>query len=137
MTDRTLIEVECDKCGDVVLLPPGGPPQWLCETCGATIERPIHVMTEAEAKALSDTANPNRPTIEAKACPPPRGSHYMRKNIVKYCRIHAAKAADCSRHVDAEVFSLAGQEIERLQAERESNPPQTRHPDIEELFGDE
>ena len=71
-------------------------------------------MTEAEAKALSDTAKPNRPTIEPKACPPP-DCHYMRKHIMKYCRTHAAKAADCSRHVDAEVLSLAGQEIERLQ----------------------
>ena len=36
----------------------------------------------------------------------------MKANIVAYCRTHAVKASDDSRHVDAEVFSIAADVIE-------------------------
>ncbi len=40
----------------------------------------------------------------------------LQGNIVSYCRTHALKARDSKRHVDVEIFTIAANEIERLQA---------------------
>ena len=39
---------------------------------------------------------------------------YLQDNLVQYLRTHALKACDDGRHVDAELFTLAANEIEYL-----------------------
>lgn len=54
---------------------------------------------------------------------------YLRHNLIQYLRIHARKASDDGRHVDAELFTLAADRILELMLNIKLAPPDTEQYD--------